>query len=132
MKIGELAKLAGCTVEVVRFYESERILPPPLRQENGYRFYQNEHLHRLAFVRRCRDLDMSLKDIARLLEFADDPQSHCDEVNALVDTQIQKVQVRLNEIKTLQTQLKSLRRQCHGETLECGILQELNHAHIKA
>lgn len=50
MKIGELAKLAGCTVEVVRFYESERILPPPQRQENGYRFYQNDHLQRLAFA----------------------------------------------------------------------------------
>jgi Cd(II)/Pb(II)-responsive transcriptional regulator len=132
MKIGELAKLAGCTVEVVRFYESERILPPPQRQENGYRFYQNDHLQRLAFVRRCRDLDMSLKDIARLLEFADDPQSRCDEVNTLVDEQIQKVQIKLNEIKTLQTQLKNLRRQCNGETLECGILQELSHALVKA
>jgi Cd(II)/Pb(II)-responsive transcriptional regulator len=132
MKIGELAKRARCTVEVVRFYEGERILPQPQRQENGYRFYQDEHLQRLAFVRRCRDLDMSLKDVARLLEFADDPRSHCDEVNALVDMQIQKVEIKLSEIKTLQKQLKNLRRQCNGETLECGILQELNHAQIKA
>ena len=127
MNIGELAKKTGCTVEVVRFYESEGILPPPQRRENGYRNYGNEHLQRLLFIRRCRELDMPLKDAAKLLGFAEQPQSHCEEVNAIVDVQIKKTQAKLNDIKALQMQLKLLRRQCNGEAVECGILQELTH-----
>ncbi|MBK7026693.1 MAG: MerR family DNA-binding protein [Polaromonas sp.] len=75
LKIGELANCWYGRGGVLRGNAS-----CPSRQERLL-FYQNDHLQRLAFVRRCRDLDMSLKDIARLLEFADDPQSRCDEVN---------------------------------------------------
>lgn len=125
MQIGELAKQAGCTVEGVRFYEQEKLLPPPHRLANGYRDYQAAHLERLTFIRRCRDLGISLKDIARLLAFSDDPQPHCDAVNTLIDTQIEHLQRKLGEMQTLQTQLVHLRRQCRGGETACGILQEL-------
>ena len=37
MKIGEVATLAGVTVDTVRFYERVGVLPPPARRESGYR-----------------------------------------------------------------------------------------------
>ena len=59
MKIGELAKLADCQVETVRYYEREGLLPAPARSEGNYRLYSSEHLERLTFIRNCRTLDMN-------------------------------------------------------------------------
>jgi len=39
LKIGEVAKRAGCTVKTVRFYEARGLLPPPARSAAGYRLY---------------------------------------------------------------------------------------------
>ena len=60
MRIGELSKSTGVDIETIRFYEKSGLLPPPARSENGYRDYAHAHLERLAFIRHCRALDMSL------------------------------------------------------------------------
>jgi hypothetical protein len=46
------------------------------------------HVERLAFVRHCRSLDMTLDEIRSLLRFKDAPQADCGEVNALLDAHI--------------------------------------------
>ena len=44
MKIGELARKAGCPVETIRYYEKKGLLQAPLRDiENNYRCYNNTH-----------------------------------------------------------------------------------------
>ena len=59
MKIGELARLTQCTVETVRYYEREGLLPVATRTEGNFRAYGPEHIERLRFIRNCRALDMS-------------------------------------------------------------------------
>ncbi|WP_338214233.1 MerR family DNA-binding transcriptional regulator, partial [Halopseudomonas aestusnigri] len=39
MRIGQLAQIAGIDTQTIRFYEQQGLLPPPERQENGYRVY---------------------------------------------------------------------------------------------
>ena len=46
MKIGELAKLAGCPVETIRYYERQGLLPAPARSGGNYRLYTLEHQER--------------------------------------------------------------------------------------
>ena len=60
MKIGELAKAAGTQVETIRYYEREGLLPLANRTEGNYRVYDSAHAQRLAFIRHCRCLDMTL------------------------------------------------------------------------
>ena len=57
MKIGELAKATGTSVENIRFYEREALLPAPRRTENNYRFYGEEHIERLGAVAACPMLE---------------------------------------------------------------------------
>jgi DNA-binding transcriptional MerR regulator len=63
MKIGELAKLAHCDVETIRYYERIGLLAEPPRTEAGYRAYSEEHTESLRFIRQCRALHMGLADI---------------------------------------------------------------------
>jgi len=129
MKIGELALTAQTQVETIRYYEREGLLPQAPRSEGNYRIYGSEHVERLAFVRHCRSLDMTLDEIRVLLRFKDEPQAECADVNALLDEHIGHVVTRIRELRLLEKQLKALREQCAGvrEAAHCGILKGLTH-----
>jgi Cd(II)/Pb(II)-responsive transcriptional regulator len=130
MKIGELAKATGTPVETIRFYEREGLLPPPARADNHYRQYRPAHLERLAFIRQCRNLDMTLDEIRALIALRESPAQDCAEVNALLDEHIGHVARRIGELQALQQDLEALRARCatpHA-LADCGILQGLDDA----
>ncbi len=132
MKIGELAKAAQTQVETVRYYEREGLLPAAPRSVGNYRVYRAEHIERLAFIRHCRSLDMTLDEIRLLLRFKDAPQEDCGDVNTLLDEHIGHVATRIRELRGLEKQLKALRAQCAGgnDAAHCGILNQLTQAAV--
>lgn len=128
MQIGELAKKAGCSVETIRYYEKEQLLPIALRNEsNNYRHYDQQHLDTLIFIRRCRSLDMSHDEIHQLMTARQQPEASCESINVLIDNHIEQVQLRIDELFALKNALSELRNQCHSirKTSDCGILQQL-------
>lgn len=128
MKIGDLAKSTATPVETIRYYEREGLLPEPGRSEGNYRIYGEAHAERLAFIRHCRGLDMTLDEIRQLLRFKDDPGADCGDVNALLDAHIGHVATRIKELRALEKQLRTLREHCAQAqpTASCGILGELS------
>jgi len=130
MKIGELSAAAATPVETIRYYERIGLLPEPSRSGGNFRLYEAPHLERLQFIRYCRSLDMSLDEIRVLLKFKDAPDASCGDVNALLDEHIGHVSRRIRELRTLESQLKELRRRCGSERTahECGILAGLDQA----
>ena len=127
LRIGELAKRADCLVQTVRFYESEGLLLEPARSEGNFRLYDDVHLQRLLFIRRCRAKDMTLDEIRQLLNLRDRPELGCGEVNALVDAHIAQVRTKMKELRALERELMDLRRSCDSArtSRECGILNSL-------
>ena len=77
MRIGQLARSVGVDTQTIRFYEREGLLPPPERQDNGYRIYTERHVERLAFIRRCRILELSLAEIHELQCYQGTPHQPC-------------------------------------------------------
>lgn len=130
MKISDLAKAAHTQSETIRFYERKGLLPEAPRTAANYRFYDKSHLQRLAFIRHCRSLDMTLDEIAALLRFKDAPQANCEGVNALLDAHVGHVAQRIRELKALEKELRALRLQCASSQSadECGILSGLDEA----
>lgn len=133
MKIGELAKATGTQAETIRYYETEGLLPKPGRTESNYRVYTAAHVARLAFIRHCRTLDMTLGEIQTLLRFKDAPEQNCEQVNELLDEHIEHVAERIKMLRQLQTELKALRNQCGAarDAAGCGILNGLDQASRK-
>jgi len=127
LQIGKLAQKANCLVQTVRFYESEGLLLQPARSEGNFRLYDDTHLQRLLFIRRCRAKDMTLDEIRQLLSFRDRPELDCGEVNALVDSHIVQVRAKIKELRELERGLMDMRRSCGGArtSRECGILKTL-------
>ena len=128
MKIGELAKKAGCQVETIRYYERIGLLPKPSRTEGNYRDYSREQLEQIIFIRNCRTLDMSLEEIQQLQDLRNLPKESCVGINSLVDAHIQHVEARINSLQSLHQQLCSLREHCTNPTdaSGCGIVRQLS------
>lgn len=127
MKIGELAKVAHCSVETIRYYEKEALLPQTARSEGNFRVYGAAHLERLRFIRNCRNLDMSHEEIHALLALTDRPEDGCGGINEVFDHHITHVDERIEELLQLKQQLTTLRQRCQTEQSQqdCGILQGL-------
>lgn len=128
MRIGDLSESTGTAVETIRFYEREGLIPIAPRADNNYRVYTAAHAERLAFIRHCRNLDMTLDEIRTLLRLRDVPTQDCGEVSALLDEHIGHVTHRIRELRTLQKDLKALRARCGTPHAieQCGILSELD------
>ncbi len=128
MKIGELAKLTDCSIQAIRYYEKEGLIASSARSEGNFRLYNQTAVQRLLFIKLCRKLDLSMFEIRQLLTLKSSPGAQCDQVNHMMDTHIQQVETRIQELVQLREHLKKLRRSCSSERTieECGILQQLN------
>ncbi|MGH8708351.1 MAG: Cd(II)/Pb(II)-responsive transcriptional regulator [Burkholderiales bacterium] len=133
MRIGELARRADCPVETVRYYEKAGLLAAPRRSGANYRDYGAAHLERLAFIRRCRALDMSLPEIRALIEAIENPGADCAPVDALLDEHIEHVAARIADLSALKRELDAVRAHCAGRqpASACGIVDTLSRPAAK-
>jgi DNA-binding transcriptional MerR regulator len=60
LAIGELARLAECRVDTIRYYERIGLMPKPRRSEGKQRRYDEHQARQLLFIRRLRDLGFSV------------------------------------------------------------------------
>jgi DNA-binding transcriptional MerR regulator len=56
MQIGIVAKRIGLSVDAIRFYERNSLLPRAPRTSGGFRRYGESELEMLAFIRRAQGL----------------------------------------------------------------------------
>ena len=126
MKIGEIAAATATKVETVRFYEKSGLLPPPARTQGNYRSYDTSHLQRLSFIRRARQLGLSLDDVRELLALADDKEQSCEAVDAIASSHLKVIEQKLADLNQMATELKRMIGQCHkGKVGECLIVETL-------
>ena len=128
MKIGELSKTTGCSIQTIRYYEKEGLLSTPERTEGNYRFYGERALKELEFIKHCRSLDIPLTDVKRLMELKNKPEESCASVNKLIAQQLALVNNRMRELKALKAELQQMASLCTTEnTIEaCGIIKSLD------
>ena len=67
LRIDELAARSGATVDTIRFYQAEGLLPKPSR-EGRVAWYDDAHLERLRRIAALKEQGLTLAAIRRLLE----------------------------------------------------------------
>jgi len=127
MKIGEFSRQSGCSIQTIRFYEKQKLLPIPMRTEGNFRIYNQSALDHLLFIKRCRNLDITLSEIKQLIGLKAAPDNNCEDVNNLIKNQINVIDNRMSELVLLREHLTSLNNKCSvGNRVEnCGILKDL-------
>lgn len=93
--VKQLADLAGVSRRTLHYYDEIELLQPPLREDNGYRQYDDASLFRLQQILFYRELGLDLQEIKASL---DDP--NFDLVSAL-QSHRQAMQKKINRLQTL-------------------------------
>jgi Cu(I)-responsive transcriptional regulator len=126
-RIGDLAKHTGVKVVTIRYYEQVGLLPTCERSSGNYRVYASEHLKRLRFVRRCRELGFSLEQIKEMLLLSSAGSPTCAEVCNVAANHLRDVESKIADLKRLASELQLIRSSCNGRrsSRECRIIAAL-------
>jgi len=124
--IGETSAATGVSAKMIRHYESIGLIPKANRTFAGYRLYGGGDLHRLQFIKRCRGLGFSMKQIGVLLDLWNDKHRASREVKKLAQEHADDLGQRILEMQAMQRTLESLARNCRGDQRpDCPILDDL-------
>jgi len=124
--IGQLSRATGCNIETIRYYERIGILSDPPRSHGGHRIYGEDHVKRLHFVCRCRDLGFTLKQLRDLLTLVDETGHSCKEVKALTLDHLGSVQRKIGDLQRMEAVLTEMAARCDGGDLpDCPIVEAL-------
>ncbi len=126
MLIGEMSKLTGCNIETIRYYERIGVMPAPARSEGGHRLYAAEHLKRLTFIRRSRELGFTLKQVRGLLAMVDGGDFTCDEIKKITTGHMGDVRRKIADLRRLERVLGDMASRCdRGEVPDCPVIDAL-------
>ncbi len=129
MNIGKAAAASGVSAKMIRYYESIDLLAAARRTEAGYRFYTDEDVHVLRFIRRARDLGFSLADIAELLALWRDQGRASADVKGIALAHVAALERKIAELQGMADTLRTLAAHCHGDARpDCPILTDLDAA----
>ncbi len=129
-KAGEIAKLAGINIETLRYYERIGIMPEPRRLESRYRYYLDEDLKRLLFIKKAKEIGFSLKEINELLNLKVDSTSTCGDVKRLAEHKLKDVEEKIQNLMKIKKVLIKLIKQCVNEEISsnnCPILEVIEN-----
>jgi Cu(I)-responsive transcriptional regulator len=127
LTIGKLARETGTKVETIRFYEKTGLLPAPRRTAGNYRAYGPEHLNRLSFIRRSRDLGFSIDQVRALLDLADERDRPCETIDAIAKAHLAEVDRKIADLRALRRELGRMIAQCGcGTVADCRIIEALS------
>jgi MerR family transcriptional regulator, mercuric resistance operon regulatory protein len=126
LTIGKIAHAAGVHLETIRYYERIRLMPRPGRTKGGHRAYGAEHIRRLAFIRRARELGFGIEDIRTLLALADPEQGSCAKVLEVASLHLASVRLKLADLARLEQVLADTVARCSGSSSPvCPVLDIL-------
>lgn len=124
---GALASATACNAETIRYYEKVGVLPPPPRTSAGYRMYSTDHVLRLRFILRARELGFPMEDIRGLLGLGDGGEPDCAAVKDRTERHLADIRARIADLERIAAVLSRTAAQCSGEGVpDCPVLDALS------
>lgn len=125
LTIGKLADASDVNVETVRFYERKGILKQPKKQ-GAFRYYPEEYVTRIRFIKRSQELGFTLKEAKELLDLKIKNQSKCSDVLSKTEEKIQEINQKISDLKKMKKSLEGLANCCVDKNQplsDCPILE---------
>jgi DNA-binding transcriptional MerR regulator len=130
MQIGTVGERVGLTVDTIRFYERNALLPRAPRTQGGFRQYGESDVETLGFIRRVQNLGFTLREVRDLLELRRNRLQPCAPVRRRLEEKLVDVQRKLADLQKLKHELRLALRSCNKEMgkrpTHCPILTATN------
>lgn len=128
MQIGVVAKRVSLSVDAIRFYERNSLLPPPPRTPGGFRQYEESDVETLAFIRRVQGLGFKLSEIRGLLDLRGSRLQPCAPVRRRLEEKLADVHGKIADLERLERELRLALHSCNKELRKreahCPILRD--------
>jgi len=119
LRIGEVARRTGLPVKTIRYYCDEGLLHPRARSESGYRLFDEENLAELTIIRSLRAMDVSIPELARILEVRRAGVCNCSILKDSIAAKMESISLRIDELAAMKDELARLL----GSWKDCGGLK---------
>ena len=131
-RIGEVATATSVTVEALRYYEREGLLPAALRSSAGARRYNADVLERVRFIKEAQAVGLTLRDIQVLVQVRDGSRRDCQRIRGVLAARVADLDRRLAQMQAfrevLGEHLKACDRAVTSDAPECPALDALEAA----
>jgi MerR family transcriptional regulator, copper efflux regulator len=132
MNIGQASAASGVSAKMLRYYESIGLIPKAIRTEAGYRVYTQSDVQTLRFIRRARDLGLSIERIKLLVGLWHDRGRSSADVKRVATEHVAELEAKILELTAMRDTLQELADACHGDHRpECPILRDLEGGETK-
>lgn len=114
--ITALARKTGVSSKALRYWEKLGLLPKASRSHNGYRIFPPETSVYIGFVRRSREMGLTLRQMKTVLNLARRGHSPCAAVDTWIAHRIAECETEIRSLLSLRQSLKKLQRCRPGVT----------------
>jgi DNA-binding transcriptional MerR regulator len=114
LKIGQVARDAGVTVDTVRFYERRGVLPPPERQPSGYRTYTADAVERIRLTKSLQALGFTLDEVVDALGRLDTGDATCASERWRFEQVLARIDAKLAELRRVRRDVVAVLETSHS------------------
>lgn len=133
IKIGDVSKKLGVSQDTLRYYEKFGLFKTENRSKSGFRYYDEETIGKVIFIRNAKNLGFSLKEIKSLLDLKVDKRAKASQVRKKAESKLSQIAEKKTNLKAIEKVLKHLIKSCDNDDApihECPILIALQDFHL--
>jgi DNA-binding transcriptional MerR regulator len=120
MRIGQMSRQTGVSIDAIRFYERNGLLAAPARSEGGFRLYSADALSALQFIRNLQTLGFSLDEIGEFVSLRTDDLHACSAVRKMLDHKLKHIHAKRIALARLEAELKTALTKCNAQLKHPG------------
>jgi len=112
VKIGQVAREAGVSIDTVRFYERRGVLPAPDRRPSGYRMFTETAVQRIRMARSLQSLGFTLDEVIDALRAHDAGGATCDSERWRLEAVVDRIDTRIAELRQARRNTMKILDEC--------------------
>ena len=115
MRIGEISRQTGVSIDAIRFYERSGLLAAPARSEGGFRLYSPDVCSALQFIRNLQTLGFSLDEVREFMSLRTNDLRACSAVRRMLDRKLRDIYAKRVALARLEAELKNALTKCDAQ-----------------
>jgi DNA-binding transcriptional MerR regulator len=114
VKIGQVAKQAGVSVDTVRFYERRGVLPAADRRPSGYRVFSESAVERIQMAKALQDMGLTLDEVIDALHAHDTGDATCESERWRLEAVVARMDAKITELERARQHAKDILEDCRA------------------
>jgi DNA-binding transcriptional MerR regulator len=115
VKIGEVAREAGVSIDTVRFYERRGVLPAAERQPSGYRAFTEAAVARIRMTRALQDIGFTLDEVIDALHAHDAGGATCDSERWRLEAVVDRIDAKIAGLQRARRNAMKALEECRAD-----------------